>query len=323
MNAAVNQKSIVFLSFSNDSKHVAFILTDGVDSKAVAYDWFHKSRVFGQMDFPKVILKRITFNPKDNHQVCTSGNGHWKLWRVQENTFKPMPPLMKNQQNHFYLEHAWLDDEKLVGCTAEGELFILENFEQKQHVENAFNSDEHLMHVSCLTPFSKGFFVASDNGYMGMWVRSDENNSTTAEHPYDFIRKWVVPATKGVRIVGMSVSPGEENLVVACKNNNIGIVQIKSIGLNEDQEKPIKFDLVCRGFHSGSISSIDVAIQRPIIVTCSKEDSTIRIWNYYTYTCELAREYYVMEDMAREMAKPLHSVAIHPSGYLLAASFIN
>jgi hypothetical protein len=38
----------------------------------------------------------------------------------------------------------------------------------------------------------------------------------------------------------------------------------------------------------------------------------------------LAREYYVLEDMAiREAAKPLKSVAIHPSGYYLAASFID
>jgi WD40 repeat protein len=38
----------------------------------------------------------------------------------------------------------------------------------------------------------------------------------------------------------------------------------------------------------------------------------------------LAREYYVLEDMAiRDAAKPLKSIAIHPSGYYLAASFID
>jgi cilia- and flagella-associated protein 57 len=68
-----------------------------------------------------------------------------------------------------------------VGCTAEGELYFLENFELKQFVENAFNSDDNLMHVSSLRPFSKGFFIASDNGYMAMWVRSEENNSTSGK----------------------------------------------------------------------------------------------------------------------------------------------
>jgi len=46
---------------------VAFIITDGVDSKAVAYDWFHKAKIFGQYDFAKTQIKKISFNPKDNH----------------------------------------------------------------------------------------------------------------------------------------------------------------------------------------------------------------------------------------------------------------
>ena len=101
-------------------------------------------------------------------------------------------------------------------------------------------------------------------------------------------------------------------------------MHIKTLGLNEDINRDIKFDLVCRGFHSGSIDSVDIAVQRPIIVTASREDSTIRIWNYYTHQCELAREYYILEDASiRDAARPLKSIAIHPSGYYLAASFID
>jgi WD40 repeat protein len=88
--------------------------------------------------------------------------------------------------------------------------------------------------------------------------------------------------------------------------------------------KEIDFDLICKGFHSGEISCIDIAVQRPLLITCSKQDSTIRLWNYKTYTCEMAREYYVVEDMSlREAARPLISVAIHPGGYYMAASFID
>lgn len=101
-------------------------------------------------------------------------------------------------------------------------------------------------------------------------------------------------------------------------------MKTKSIGLNEDLNKEIDFDLICKGFHSGEISSIDIAIQRPLLITCSKQDSTIRLWNYKTFTCEMAREYYVVEDMSmREAARPLISVAIHPGGYYMAASFID
>ena len=205
-------------------------------------------------------------------------------------------------------------------------MIVLENYEQKQLIENAFNSDD-LYNITCVRAYSKGFFVASENGTMALWVRSDENNAATSgagkdSQLYDFIRKWQPPATKGTRIISMCISPTEEYVAAACKNNDVALVHVKSVGLNEDQSKDVKVDLMCRGFHSGPITRMDVAVQRPLLVTCSREDSTIRIWNYLTNTCELAREYYVLDDMTiKEAVKPLLTVAMHPSGYYMAAGF--
>lgn len=43
-----------------------------------------------------------------------------------------------------------------------------------------------------------------------------------------------------------------------------------------------------------------------------------------TGVCELAREYYVLEEAAiRGQARPLVSAAIHPSGYQCAVSFVD
>ena len=58
----------------------------------------------------------------------------------------------------------------------------------------------------------------------------------------------------------MSVSSGDEYLSLSLSNNNIGLVHLKTLGLNEDVTREVKFDLVCRGFHSGAIDSIDIAI---------------------------------------------------------------
>jgi len=250
------------------------------------------NRVVAHFDFPKQpngqTVKRLTFNPKDNNQVVTTGHNHWKMWRLQENTFKPLPQAQKIPQNHSYTDHIWVDEDKVAATTSEGEIFIIEGTDIKQYIENAFNTltgDEEIdiTGITCIREFSKGFFVASDNGHMAMWVRSDENNSTSGKQAFDFIRKWCPASTKGIKILGMSVSPGEDFLAVSLANNNIGLLHIKTLGLNEDINRDIKFDLVCRGFHSGSIDSVDIAVQRPIIVTASKEDSTIRIWNYYTH----------------------------------------
>lgn len=180
------------------------------------------------------------------------------------------------------------------------------------------------MNISIIQRYSKGFFIASDNGYMALWVRTEENDATTEKQAFDFIRKWQPAATKDLRILSLDCSPSEDYIVLSLENNNIGKIAIKSIGLNEDLKKEISFDLICKGFHSGQISSIDVAVQRPLLLTCSKEDSTIRLWNYETYTCEMAREYYILRDKSiREAAEPLISVAMHPSGYYMAASFID
>jgi WD40 repeat protein len=265
-----NQKTIKSISFSADSKYIAVIL-EGPDYTAMAWDWHNKnkSRIIGQFDFGKTVINKITFNPNDNHQVCTSGHNHWKLWRVQENTFKPMPTF-QGVGTHLFTDHCWLMDDRLAACTAEGEIIILEEYQQKQVIENAFMSED-IYNISCIKPYSKGFFIASDNGIMALWVRSEENNQSTNKENqlYDYIRRWSPTVTKGTKIISMDVNTSEEYVAAACQNNNIALVNIKSVGLNDANtlSRDVKCDLICKGFHSGPITCIDIAVQRPIIVT--------------------------------------------------------
>lgn len=161
-------------------------------------------------------------------------------------------------------------------------MYFFENNELKKEYDNAFNSEEPNSRVVFIKKFSKGFLVGSNIGELAMWVRSEENNQTSGKDAYDFIRKVSPAATKNTKVVGMSLNLLEDTLAVGLENNNIGMLSIKSIGLNDDTTKEIKFELACKGFHSGAISSMDVAAQRPILATCSKQDSTVRLWNYIT-----------------------------------------
>jgi WD40 repeat protein len=80
--------------------------------------------------------------------------------------------------------------------------------------------------------------------------------------------------------------------------------------------------LISRGFHSRAITTLDCATQRPLLLTCSYEDCSIRLWNYEQSVCELGKEFFVapVEDQLKEIKKILLSVTMHPSGYILAAS---
>ena len=58
----------------------------------------------------------------------------------------------------------------------------------------------------------------------------------------------------------MDVNISEEYLATSCRNNNIYITHIKSIGLNESMDKDVKVDQVAKGFHSGPITTMDIAV---------------------------------------------------------------
>ena len=65
---------------------------------------------------------------------------------------------------------------------------------------------------------------------------------------------------------------------------------------------------------------MDVALQRPIIVTTSASDRTIRVWNYLTGHCEYCKIILTEKEDDKEKELDILSVAIHPNGYYLAIS---
>jgi hypothetical protein len=54
--------------------------------------------------------------------------------------------------------------------------------------------------------------------------------------------------------LGLALDATEENIALCMSNNNIGLVNIKSVGLNEETKPDIDFKLLCSGFHSRAIS---------------------------------------------------------------------
>lgn len=69
---------------------------------------------------------------------------------------------------------------------------------------------------------------------------------------------------------------------------------------------------------------MDICIQRPIIATLSKEDSTIRVWNYASGQCEFEENYEKMQETVQGTNNTyLQSIALHPSGFYMAIGFID
>lgn len=64
---------------------------------------------------------------------------------------------------------------------------------------------------------------------------------------------------------------------------------------------------------------MDIAIQRPLLVTCSHVDAVVRIWNYNTLKCEIAKQ--LITDQKESHSNNLLCVAMHPTGYYIAVGF--
>jgi len=109
-------------------------------------------------------------------------------------------------------------------------------------------------------------------------------------------------------------------MVIGYNTNEICYMNIDQINVNlKNRLFEIRFELVCDGFHQGPITSMDVALQRPIIITSSQTDKTIRVWNYLTGHCEYCKIILTeKDDIEKEM--DILAVAIHPNGYYIAVS---
>jgi cilia- and flagella-associated protein 57 len=83
------------------------------------------------------------------------------------------------------------------------------------------------------------------------------------------------------------------------------------------QLKQVRFKYLYNGFHSVEITDLAVCIQRPLFVTICGEDGTLRVWNFISMRCDLARKFEGKD--GRTMG--LQSVAFHPSGYYIALGF--
>ena len=252
MSAANNEntkpKIIIDFNFSTQGNNhvICLAITDEVDSKVVVFDW-NTARVIACAEWKRTFIDRVTFNASDEaKEVCVSGHNIWALYSIKDGvkdgilnvTNKNFYEVILKAKRHIpyqsnlnivFTEHCWLDRNRLLGTAQTGEMYYFEDYQLKKMHENGFKSDENLSYVVSIKPFSKGFYIGSNEGEMAMWLREEVNPSSTNKDPYDFIARWQPPATKRQQILGIALSSNEETLAVAMSNNNIGLVNTKSI----------------------------------------------------------------------------------------------
>lgn len=57
------------------------------DSRVVVLDW-QNMKILASMVFCYTQITKVSFNPRDDSQIVTTGVQHWRCWKMQDGTFR-------------------------------------------------------------------------------------------------------------------------------------------------------------------------------------------------------------------------------------------
>jgi len=96
----------------------------------------------------------------------------------------------------------------------------------------------------------------------------------------------------------------DEFILATTSNNDLIQINLKDI------EKQFNYKHLISQFHSDCVEGLDIAVNKPYIITCSK-DKSLKVWDYKSRTLTLNKTF----------EEEMYSVAYHPSGMHCIVSF--
>ena len=342
-------KRFIYSSFSEDGNLICCIGEENNGNlKGLIYDIqtfkYYKNENYSPkyiFDLPHEVNK-ITF--LNNRVLCTSGKNHLSFWVEFESTCKEYKSTVNLQKN--YVDHCWVYDNKIptvIAVTEDNELYVfnavydksksfnsldnqaivISKFTIKQTLNNLFQNDVDKDGKQIFNKFS-ALTTRVGSFHFGLVIGSNKGNILFLEKNQkdEYIPIRFTMREKEGSVTGFSFSSfNEDHIAVSFNTNEIAYVNLTNIFQNLRNEKfELEFNIICDGFHNGPITSMDVSLQRPIIVTTSKFDRTVRVWNYLTGHCEYCKIILEEKDNNEEKELNILSCAIHPNGYYIAIS---
>ena len=284
----------------------------------------------------------------ENKILCTSGYQHLSFWYIYENSVKEFKTGIKNLNvnNCNFVDHDWLNVKipTVAAITEQRELYLFEGYSSsknsganfmrkddldedddsnyslriekfviKQHINEIFTDETIIPNI--LKSFNNGIVIGSTQGHL-LFVQKFITGDNISFSPIRYTKR-----EKQACVTGLTVNKAQDYFAVSYDSNEIAYFNIKNIFENlRVLDFELKMDLVCEGFHQGAITTMDVALQRPIIITTSGKDKTVRAWNFITGHCEYCKVILTEKEKNKEKEMEILAVAIHPNGYYIAIS---
>ena len=306
------------IDFSFNSKMVVAISNEP-SFTVVVWDWFRSRRV-GAYDI-RTPVDRVRFNPFDSGQVSTSGNDHLRLWKVQENVLKAYPIFQGLPKGMTVTDHTWTLDDRLIAVSDRADLYVIDEGVVVQQFNNLHSGNGSFTSVIVNT---RGIIVSGSDGMIVLIDMVAEKKKLDGRDPYKFLARFKAVKEFGgsSEIIYTSLAPKGGTMICAYRDN-FGAMALEDAyltadGIDKNEAKtkvvdvPIQY--VFHGMHTGEITDIDTCVRKPLVVTCSRDDQSVRLWNFRT------KESLAVQTFTSESQRPL-SVAIDPSGNIVLVCF--
>ncbi|CAB1332248.1 unnamed protein product, partial [Coregonus sp. 'balchen'] len=301
----IHVQEFVSMAFSTDSKYL--IGQSGTPDYTLFYWMWEKQKVMA------MVKTTVAANPVN------------QLFRYAEGVLKQS--TFHKQETHNFLSHAWMSEERVIAGTEAGRLMVFESGDLRwdmsvttkatmsQDSDSAERNDEEappqLPRVTVITAYSKGFACSAGPGTVYLFERTDDKDN------YRKTREIRIPPdqcshepsyAEQQQIVSLVISPSEETVVTSTDRGQLYSIALSSAETSKGEQ--VQFEFLSHSFHSGSITGLSICIRKPIIATCSL-DQSVRIWNVETNTLELYKEF----------QEEAFSIALHPSGLYVMVGF--
>lgn len=272
---------------------------------------------------------QVSYCPWDSTLILVIGKSALKVFRIVDSQLKPVTLSLKREISNF-LSYCWLEeDEKLVIGTEAGEILLLENLEFRSIIYPTGNEPvEEIRPVLEIIATSRGFVIGTTMGELRFFERNPNmKDNFIMEDSFQIpkessgLPRNILDQTisNDVWITGLALGT-DDSIICATNTDQLLTFSLSQLKAIKDGIAPpgTGVEFLLTSFHGSNnkgeaaITGIDVAMWKPIVVTCGK-DRTIRIWNTNERKLELIK--HVDEEPS--------CLSVHPSGMYVSVGFSN
>ncbi|EGR31777.1 WD repeat protein [Ichthyophthirius multifiliis] len=306
--------SYIALDFSKSDETKYLIALSSLPDCQLFYIQWNKQKIISSVQIKQMSINlkfiNIFFHPKEEDFIGLLGNSQIRSYKLCQDLIlrqkdQPFTKIKYQQNSYNYLSYCILQDENMLVGTDSGEILLFNSqFEFKLILSQSPINEG--FSIECITQFSEGFLVGSNNSNILIFVKSDID----IKNPYIRLDKKIQIKDFPSKIISLLLTPNQDKLYIGTDNNQLLYASFSS-EISAINEENLLFEPCISYFHQQKITSLDVCIRKYLIVTCSI-DKSVKIWNYKENAIESQTTF----------DEEAYSVSFHPSGLYIIVSFI-